>query len=480
MTKDIQPVKIGHPINIGILHFVGIGGIGMSGIAEVMHNFGYRVQGSDIGESANVERLRALGIKVMIGQRAENLDGAWGIVCSSAIKPDNAEVVAARAQKMPVIRRAEMLAELMRLKWCVSIAGTHGKTTTTSMVATVLDEAKYDPTVINGGIINAYGTNARLGDGDWMVVEADESDGTFVKIPSTVAVVTNIDPEHLDFYGDFDAAKEAYRTFVENVPFYGFAVMCMDHPEVQSLIGRITDRKIITYGFSLQSDVRCSSLRFEEGSAKFDVEITNRNDDSQESLPDMTLPMPGRHNILNALAAIAVAHEMGVPHDVIRRAFGKFSGVKRRFTPVGKVGGISIVDDYAHHPVEISSVLNAAREAYSGRVIAVMQPHRYSRLESLFDEFCGCFNNADVVIISPVYEAGEKPIEGINRDSLVEGIRAVGHRNVIALDGPEGLADQINAIAESGDIVVCMGAGTISQWAYDLERDLTKLKGQAE
>ncbi len=474
MNKDIQPVKIGHPINIGILHFVGIGGIGMSGIAEVMYNFGYKVQGSDIGESANVERLRALGIKVMIGQRSENLEEAWGIVCSSAIKPDNPEVIAARAAKMPVIRRAEMLAELMRLKWCVSIAGTHGKTTTTSMVAAVLDEGNYDPTVINGGIINAYGTNARLGDGDWMVVEADESDGTFVKIPSTVAVVTNIDPEHLDFYGDFETEKEAFRTFVENVPFYGFAVMCIDHPEVQALIGRITDRKIVTYGFSPQSDVRCSDLRFKDGSAIFNVEIINREEDSPEVLTEITLPMPGRHNVLNALAAIAVAHEMGLKAQVIRNAFAKFSGVKRRFTNIGKMGGVTIIDDYAHHPVEIASVLSAAREAYQGRVIAVMQPHRYSRLESLFAEFCSCFNNADVVIVSPVYEAGEQPIEGINRDSLVDGIRAVGHRNVIALDGPEQLAEQIAQVAEDGDIVVCMGAGTISGWAYDLVTSLEK------
>ncbi|MCF6214954.1 MAG: UDP-N-acetylmuramate--L-alanine ligase [Emcibacter sp.] len=475
MNKNMQPVKIGHPINIGILHFVGIGGIGMSGIAEVMHNFGYKIQGSDLGENPNVARLRSLGIKVMIGQRAENLDGAWGIVCSSAIKPDNAEVMAARAAKMPVIRRAEMLAELMRLKWCVSIAGTHGKTTTTSMVAAVLDEAEYDPTVINGGIINAYGTNARLGAGDWMVVEADESDGTFVKIPSTVAVVTNIDPEHLDFYGDFETAKEAFRTFVENIPFYGFAVMCIDHPEVQALIGRVTDRKIVTYGFSPQSDVRCTDLRFKDGAAIFNVQITNRFEDGEDILCDIRLPMPGRHNVLNALAAIAVSYEMGVTGDVIRNAFAKFSGVKRRFTHVGTAAGITIIDDYAHHPVEISAVLSAAREAYQGRVIGVMQPHRYSRLESLFDEFCGCFNNADVVIVTPVYEAGEKPIEGISRDSLIDGIRAASHRNVIALDGPEFLAQQIADIAEEGDIVLCMGAGTISQWAYDLRNDLESL-----
>ncbi|WP_417623277.1 UDP-N-acetylmuramate--L-alanine ligase [Paremcibacter congregatus] len=480
MNKNIQPVKIGHPINIGTLHFVGIGGIGMSGIAEVMHNFGYKVQGSDLSENPNVARLRAMGIKVMIGQRAENLDGAWGIVCSSAIKPDNAEVVAARAAKMPVIRRAEMLAELMRLKWCVSIAGTHGKTTTTSMVAAVLDEAAYDPTVINGGIINAYGTNARLGEGDWMVVEADESDGTFVKIPSTVAVVTNIDPEHLDFYGDFEAEKEAFRTFVENVPFYGFAAMCIDHPEVQALIGRVTDRKILTYGFSPQADVRCMDLRFEDGSALFNVHLTDRQEDTVEVLADIALPMPGRHNVSNALAAIAVAHEMGVSGEVIRRAFGKFSGVKRRFTLVAKVGGISIIDDYAHHPVEISSVLGAAREAYQGRVIAVMQPHRYSRLESLFDEFCSCFNDADVVLVAPVYEAGEKPIENINRDSLVDGIRAVGHRHVVALDGPESMAAQVAAVTQPGDIVLCMGAGSISQWAYDLPTPLAVALGERQ
>jgi len=480
MTKDIQPVRIGHPVNIGILHFVGIGGIGMSGIAEVMHNFGYRVQGSDIGENANIDRLRALGIKVMIGQKSENLEEAWGIVCSSAIRPDNAEVVAARAAKMPVIRRAEMLAELMRLKWCVSIAGTHGKTTTTSMVAAILDAADYDPTVINGGIINAYGTNARLGGGDWMVVEADESDGTFVKIPSTVAVITNIDPEHLDFYGDFEAEKEAFRTFVENVPFYGFAVMCSDHPEVQALIGRITDRKIITYGFSPQADVRATGLHFKNGCACFTVEVINRELEQPENLVDIVLPMPGRHNVLNALAAIAVGCEMAISPEVIRTAFAGFSGVKRRFTPVATVKDIHIIDDYAHHPVEIAAVLAAAREAGSGRVIAVMQPHRYSRLQSLFDEFCSCFNDADIVIVAPVYQAGEAPIAGIDRDRLVEGIRAVGHRNVMALDGPEQLAQLIADTAREGDSVICMGAGSISQWAYDLGRDLAILKGDSQ
>ncbi|MFC7049033.1 UDP-N-acetylmuramate--L-alanine ligase [Emcibacter nanhaiensis] len=477
MNKNIQPPSIGHPINIGILHFVGIGGIGMSGIAEVMHNFGYKVQGSDISENANVQRLRGLGIDVKIGQKADNLDGAWGIVVSSAIKPDNPEMVEARARKMPVIRRAEMLAELMRLKWCVSIAGTHGKTTTTSMVAAVLDKASYDPTVINGGIINAYGTNARLGEGDWMVVEADESDGTFVKLPSTVAVVTNIDPEHLDFYGDFETEKEAFRTFIENVPFYGFAAMCIDHPEVQALIGRITDRKIVTFGFSPQADIRCMGLKFLDGCAHFDVEISTRQGEEVETLEDIVLPMPGRHNVLNALAAIAVAHEMGIDSQVIREAFADFSGVKRRFTRVGQVDGVTIVDDYAHHPVEIAAVLAAAREAYQGKVIAVVQPHRYSRLKSLFDEFCACFNNADTVFVAPVYEAGESPIEGADRDSLIDGLRSFGHRQVFAVEGMDDLPQKIAETAGDGDIVICLGAGNITQWANDLPQALQKLKG---
>lgn len=474
MNKEVRSNNIGHPVNIGTLHFVGIGGIGMSGIAEVMHNFGYKIQGSDISENANVERLRNLGIKVFVGQKAENLEGAWGIVISTAIKADNAEVIAARALKMPLIRRSEMLAELMRLKWCVSVAGTHGKTTTTTMVSAVLDEADYDPTVINGGIINAYGTNARLGEGDWMVVEADESDGTFIKIPSTVAVVTNIDPEHLDFYGDFENAKEAFRTFVENVPFYGFTAMCIDHPEVQALIGKIVDRRIVTYGFSPQAEVRGTNVSFNEGSAHFDVEISTRQDDDVIVLENITMPMPGRHNISNALAAIAVAHELGISDDVIRKTFLKFSGVKRRFTLVDKIDGITIVDDYAHHPVEISSVLSAAREAYAGKVIAVMQPHRYTRLESLFDEFCSCFNDADTVIVAPVFEAGEKPIKGADQDALIAGLQSSGHRGVVKVNGPEELPRTISDIAGKNDLVIYLGAGSVSQWAYALPDALKK------
>ncbi|MBT6134037.1 MAG: UDP-N-acetylmuramate--L-alanine ligase [Kordiimonadaceae bacterium] len=469
---------MGHPVNIGILHFVGIGGIGMSGIAEVMHNFGYKVQGSDISENANVERLRKLGIKVYLGQRNKNLEGAWGIVVSTAIKPDNPEVIAAKAMKMPLIKRSEMLAELMRLKWCVSVAGTHGKTTTTTMVSAVLDEANYDPTVINGGIINAYGTNARLGEGDWMVVEADESDGTFIKIPSTVAVVTNIDPEHLDFYGDFENAKTAFEMFIKNVPFYGFSVMCIDHPEVQALIGKVIDRRIITYGFSVQAEVRGTNILFDEGSAHFDVEISNGNDGDLSFLRNIVMPMPGRHNISNALAAIAVSYELGISADIIRRTFSKFSGVKRRFTIVDKVEDIIIIDDYAHHPVEITSVLSAAREAYSGRVIAVVQPHRYTRLESLFDEFCSCFNNADTVIVAPVFDAGEQPIKGANQDDLISGLQRSGHREVIKINEPKELPKIISNIAVAGDLVIYLGAGSISSWAYLLPDALRRLKTQ--
>jgi UDP-N-acetylmuramate--alanine ligase len=478
ITNKIKSNQIGHPVNIGILHFVGIGGIGMSGIAEVMHNFGYKVQGSDISENANVERLRKLGIKVYLGQRNKNLEGAWGIVVSTAIKPDNPEVIAAKAMKMPLIKRSEMLAELMRLKWCVSVAGTHGKTTTTTMVSAVLDEANYDPTVINGGIINAYGTNARLGEGDWMVVEADESDGTFIKIPSTVAVVTNIDPEHLDFYGDFENAKTAFEMFIKNVPFYGFSVMCIDHPEVQALIGKVIDRRIITYGFSVQAEVRGTNILFDEGSAHFDVEISNGNDGDLSFLRNIVMPMPGRHNISNALAAIAVSYELGISADIIRRTFSKFSGVKRRFTIVDKVEDIIIIDDYAHHPVEITSVLSAAREAYSGRVIAVVQPHRYTRLESLFDEFCSCFNNADTVIVAPVFDAGEQPIKGANQDDLISGLQRSGHREVIKINEPKELPKIISNIAVAGDLVIYLGAGSISSWAYLLPDALRRLKTQ--
>ncbi len=464
------------PLDIGPVHFVGIGGIGMSGIAEVMVNLGYSVQGSDQAESANVKRLREKGVKIAIGHAADNLHGAQVVVVSSAIKHDNPELVAARAQRLPVVRRAEMLAELMRLKSCVAIAGTHGKTTTTSMVAALLDAGGFDPTVINGGIINAYGTNARLGAGEWMVVEADESDGTFLKLPADIAVVTNIDAEHLDHFKTFDAVQDAFRAFVENVPFYGFSVMCTDHPVVQSLVGRIEDRRIITYGENPQADVRLVDVSHAGGTSLFTVTIRDRAGQSAREIKNVALPMPGRHNALNATAAIAVAHELGVGDDVIRDALAGFGGVRRRFTRTGIWNGVTIIDDYGHHPVEIAAVLKAARESTRGQVIAVVQPHRYTRLAALFEQFCTCFNDADVVIVTHVYPAGEAPIAGADRDALVRGLRTHGHRRVIALDGPDKLAALVAATAHSGDYVVCLGAGSITQWAYALPGELAAAK----
>ncbi|RAI37752.1 UDP-N-acetylmuramate--L-alanine ligase [Rhodoplanes roseus] len=463
------------PHDIGPVHFVGIGGIGMSGIAEVLANLGYTVQGSDVAESANVKRLRGKGIDVAIGHAAENVDGAAVLVVSSAIRRDNPELVAARANRLPVVRRAEMLAELMRLKSCVAIGGTHGKTTTTSLVAALLDAGSFDPTVINGGIINAYGTNARLGAGDWMVVEADESDGTFLKLPTDVAIVTNIDPEHLDHFKTYEAVQEAFQTFAENVPFYGFAVMCIDHPVVQTMVGRIEDRRVITYGENPQADVRLVYQDHTDGKSRFSVVFRDRGGDTAHEIAGIELPMPGRHNALNATAAIAVARELGVSDDLIRKALAGFSGVGRRFTRTGAWNGVTVIDDYGHHPVEIAAVLKAARETAKGRVIAVMQPHRYTRLQSLFEQFCTCFNDADTVVVAPVYPAGEAPIPGIDRDSLVAGILARGHRKAVPLEGPQALAAVVRQIAQPGDYVVCLGAGSITQWAHALPADLAAL-----
>jgi UDP-N-acetylmuramate--alanine ligase len=460
------------PSDIGPIHFVGIGGIGMSGIAEVLANLGYVVRGSDVADSANVKRLRDNGISVAIGHKPENVEGAHVVVVSSAIKRDNPELAAARAQRLPVVRRAEMLAELMRLKRCVAIAGTHGKTTTTSMIAALLDAGQFDPTVINGGIINAYGTNARLGLGDWMVVEADESDGTFLKLPADVAVVTNVDPEHLDHFKTFDAVQAAFQSFVENVPFYGFAVMCTDHPVVQQLVGRIEDRRVITYGENPQADVRLAGLDHADGGSQFSVVFRDRAGGDGHTISRLTLPMPGRHNALNATAGIAVARELGISDERIRKALAAFGGVRRRFTKTGEWNGVTVIDDYGHHPVEIAAVLKAARDSTKGQVIAVMQPHRYTRLASLFEAFSACFNDADTVIIAPVYPAGEQPIPGIDRDALVAGVRARGHRHVLALDAPANLAPLVRGLARPGDYVVCLGAGSITQWAYALPGEL--------
>ncbi|SDX79007.1 UDP-N-acetylmuramate--L-alanine ligase [Albimonas donghaensis] len=464
------------PQDIGPIHFVGMGGIGMSGIAEVMLNLGYDVQGSDQRDSQILERLRGLGGRVFIGQAAENIGRAKVVVISSAIKPGNAELDAARAAGLPIVRRAEMLAELMRLKSNVAVAGTHGKTTTTSMVAALLDAGGVDPTVINGGIIHAYGSNARMGAGEWMVVEADESDGTFIRLPATLAIVTNIDPEHLDHYGDFDGVRRAFDRFVSNLPFYGAAICCIDHPEVQSLVGRVDDRRVITYGFSLQADVVAVNLRHEGAVSKFDV-IARLRDGlmrGERRIEGLSLPMPGDHNVQNALAAIAVALELGLSDDSIRAALARFGGVNRRFTRVGEWNGAPIIDDYGHHPVEIAAVLRAARQAVGaqGRVIAVHQPHRYSRLASLFEDFCKCFNEADMVAISEVYAAGEAPVEGADRDALVAGLTRHGHRDAVALASPEALPDYVAARARPGDIVVCLGAGSITQWAQALPEAL--------
>jgi UDP-N-acetylmuramate--alanine ligase len=463
------------PREIGPIHFVGIGGIGMSGIAEVLINLGYTVQGTDASDNANVKRLRDKGAKVFIGHKAEHIDGAEVLVVSSAIKRDNPELVAAREKRLPVVRRAEMLAELMRLKSCVAIAGTHGKTTTTSLVAALLDAGNLDPTVINGGIINAYGTNARVGLGDWMVVEADESDGTFLKLPADVAIVTNVDAEHLDHFKTFAAVQDAFRAFIENVPFYGFAVMCTDHPIVQRLVGRIEDRRIVTYGENPQADVRLTDLRNEGGRQTFTVLFRNRAGETVHAISDLTLPMPGRHNALNATSAVAVAHELKIPDDTIRTALAGFGGVKRRFTRAGEWNGVTIIDDYGHHPVEIAAVLKAARESTKQQVIAVVQPHRYTRLQSLFEPFSTCFNDADAVIVAEVYPAGETPIKGIDRDHLVTAIRARGHRQVIPLPAQPELAGIVKGLAKPGDYVVCLGAGNITQWAYSLESELQAL-----
>jgi UDP-N-acetylmuramate--alanine ligase len=464
------------PESIGLVHFVGIGGIGMSGIAEALDNLGYRVQGSDLGEGSNVERLRGKGIEVFIGHRAENVGEAEVVVASSAIPRDNPERVAARERHIPIVRRAEMLAELMRFGNAIAIGGTHGKTTTTSMVGALLDAGGLDPTVINGGIINAYGTNARMGNGDWMVVEADESDGTFLKLPADVAVVTNIDPEHLDHYGSFDKVREAYVHFVENVPFYGFGVLCLDHPEVQALAARITDRRIITYGGNIHADIRFHNVRTEGARNRFDVMIRERKSGGVSEIRDLELPMPGLHNVSNACAAIAVAHELRIGAEAIRAGLASFGGVKRRFTRTGSWNGAEIFDDYGHHPVEIKAVLAAARASAPGRVIAIKQPHRYTRLSSLFEDFCTCFNDADTVLVAPVYPAGEQPIPGIDAAALVAGLKSTGHRDARVVADPSEIAPIVAGIAGPGDFVLFLGAGNITKWAYALPKELASLR----
>jgi UDP-N-acetylmuramate--alanine ligase len=460
------------PAQLGPIHFVGIGGIGMSGIAEVLLEFGYQVQGSDLKASRITDRLRDRGAEIFIGQHADNLLKAAVVVISSAIKPGNPELDAARRMGLPVVRRAEMLAELMRLKSNIAVAGTHGKTTTTTLVATLLDAGGIDPTVVNGGIIHAYGSNARMGQGEWMVVEADESDGTFNRLPATIAIVTNIDPEHMEHWGTIENLRQGFCDFVSNIPFYGLAVCCTDHPEVQALVGRISDRRVRTFGFNAQADVRAMNLRYRKGEAHFDIGLQSEN----RIIEGCVLPMPGDHNVSNALAAVAVARHLGMRADQIRNALAAFKGVNRRFTKVGEVNGVTIIDDYGHHPVEIAAVLRAARQSVEddGRVIAVHQPHRYSRLSSLFEDFCACFNGADVVAIAEVFAAGEAPIEGASRDDLVDGLIAHGHRHASAIADEDALVRLVQEEAKPGDIVVCLGAGTISAWANALPARLAE------
>lgn len=465
------------PFRVGTVHMVGIGGSGMSCIAELMHNEGYKVQGSDIAESSNVKRLRALGIRIVIGHAAENIENAGVVVVSSAIDMKNPEIREARNRRIPVVGRAEMLAELMRLKSSVAIGGTHGKTTTTSMVAAILKKAGLDPTVANGGIINSYGTNAHLGKGDWMVAEADESDGSFIRLPALAVVVTNMDPEHLNYYGTYEKMKDAYRQFVQNIPFYGFACLCVDHPEVQNLVSQITDRKIITYGLTQQAEICAQNIRAERELITFDVRVSDKFDGvgKERYIKGFKLPLYGLHNVQNALAAIAIAVHLDLNEQAMRDALAEFSGVKRRFTKTGESDGVTVIDDYGHHPVEIASVLKAARAVIEQKIVAVWQPHRYSRAKDLFDQFCTCFNDADCVIVADIFAAGEEPLEGVSKETLVDGLKAHGHRHVIALEDEKKLPEIIKDLTVSGDIVICLGAGNVSAWANALPEQLNAI-----
>ena len=466
------------PLSIGTMHFTGIGGIGMSGIAEILFELGYKIQGSDASDNANVRRLRDKGIRVVTGQSADNIEGASLVVISTAIKPDNPEVVAARSKFLPIVHRAEMLGELMRLRWSIAVAGTHGKTTTTSIVATLLSSADIDPTVINGGIITGWGSNARLGKGQWMVVEADESDGSFAKLKPTVAVVTNIDPEHLDHHGNFEALELAFLNFVASIPFYGFATLCIDHPSVQRLMSSIKDRRIITYGLSANADVRATNLRVEDGAMLFDVHLSERIYGDSNTLSDVRFPMLGDHNVQNCLAAIGVALEMNIDAVRIKKALAAFGGVGRRFEAKGVSNDVTIIDDYGHHPVEITAALKAGRMLCgNNKLVAVVQPHRYSRLADLFTEFCSCFNEADEVLVADVYAAGETPIEGADKAALVAGLQDHGHKAAVSLEGPETLAPEIAARTSPGDVVMCLGAGDITTWANALPSELDELRG---
>lgn len=466
----------------------------MSAIAEILISNGVQVQGSDMNDNANVKRLRKLGAEIFIGHDAKNLPSEGAIVFSTAVKAENAEYKAAKERGMVLLSRADILAQIMGEKRAISITGTHGKTTTTSLTAMVLEAGGLDPTVINGGILAAWGSNARAGKTPLMVVEADESDGTFIKLPSEIGVVTNIDPEHLDYYGSVEKMEAAFCRFFEQIPSHGLLVLGIDHPVVRKMIEACPEirqaKKVLTYGFSQDADLRLLDVRSEGPRCSFDVALGENVAGGRAELRDVKLAVPGEYNAQNALAAMAVALEQGVEIEVIRAALGGFAGVGRRFTPAGQWGQVDFYDDYAHHPVEIASVLKAARGAAQNRVIAIMQPHRYSRLHDLFDDFCACFDDADIAVITPIFAAGEKPIEGVSQDALIAGIKAhkakgnerheeAMRENVLALAGPEDLPELISSIAQPGDLVIALGAGTISYIINQLPGQLSALSSQS-
>ena len=472
------------PEGLGTVHIIGIGGIGMSAIAEILHAQGFTVQGSDQKDSANVRRLRAKGIRVFVGHDAINLVGARFVVISTAVKDHNPELLAARDKSLPIIRRAEMLAELMRLYRTVSITGTHGKTTTTSLTAHIFEQAGVDPTVITGGIINEWGSNARLGEkGGWMIVEADESDGTFVKIPTQIGVVTNIDPEHLDYFGTVENMHAAYEAFYRNIPFYGLTVTCIDHPVVREMIDRLAlrrdGRRMVTYGWSKDADIVLTDVRIEGVETVFSARVGAGLPGGARDLVGWRVPLPGEHIALNALAAFAVSAETGIEDDAIRTAMASFSGVKRRFQKTGEVNGVTIYDDYGHHPIEIAAVLRAARQGARGRLVAVVEPHRYSRVKALFSEFCNCVREADKVIVAPLYAAGEAPIPNIDHHSLARGMDTSEIGEVLVADSPADLANLIAYATRAGDTVIFFGAGHSTEWAHAMPGELEKLTQSA-
>ena len=460
------------PENLGVIHFIGIGGIGMSGIAEILVQSGYLVQGSDIKASNNTKRLEKLGIEVFIGQRKSNIFNAKIIVVSTAISKNNIELVEAKKIFLPIVHRAEMLGELMRLKQSIAIAGTHGKTTTTSLIAKMIEENGMDPTIINGGIISSLDSNARMGKGDWMVVEADESDGSFTKLNPTAAVITNIDLEHLDFHKNEGNLELAFFNFLSSIPFYGFICLCTDHPRVQKLISKLEDKKVITYGLSANADVRATNIIYNNNKMNFTLSISNRRE-LEISSYEIEFSMIGIHNIQNALATIATGIELKIPIEKIKNTLKTFTGVQRRFQNVGNFKNTTIIDDYGHHPVEINAALAAARLlAPKSKIISIFQPHRYSRIKDLFNDFCSCFNDADYVFLLDVYPAGEEPLKGFESTDLKNGLLKYGHKNVSYIESKKALVRETLKIISPNDIIICLGAGSITKIANTLEKEL--------